>query len=560
MINKSPTAALLQPPEVLEKLAPKIVRTEAHALRTTPMVRADIKCTLVAYRRAVRALCGVIQTHWPELGSLSAKGKCQAIEALFHPTAKRPVVRYLALERIFGKMPSYLRRAAIEAAYGVVRSFLSNYDNWLAGDIGGKPRELGSRTPRMGFSNVFPPLYGGNMLLVGVRELPKSLRAKDQPGFIGPQRKPASANQLAARAAKADEFATPYGSVRVKLLGPQGEWAFSAPLRLCGKPKRLGDLSAMALSPTLMQRGAKAWLSCPVESRPPKYVSNDALTHRTTPFRVCAVDVGINTAATSAIVDATGTVIARKFTTCARHNDQRDKLGSAIALRHAQSCGSSGKLTPGQSFCASLYRRIEGLNLDAARTMAREIVQFAQSRQAELIVVENLKGWKPKGGSRKQRPRFHRFQHRMLIQCIHLKAQELGMRVLEVYARGTSRWAYDGSGQVRRSNTNAQMATFASGKQYNADLNGALNIAARGLAMVLGINAGTGGVVNTSPQTENCAQTGKRSGCAVRMPLVLADIWTYTQAASGALADSDVSGGCFNRPPKAVGTLERACA
>ena len=47
--------------------------------------------------------------------------------------------------------------------------------------------------------------------------------------------------------------------------------------------------------------------------------------------RVCAVDVGINTAATAAIVDLTGTVIARTFLTCGRHNHQRDGLQAQIA-------------------------------------------------------------------------------------------------------------------------------------------------------------------------------------------------------------------------------------
>ncbi|MDO8769281.1 MAG: hypothetical protein Q7K57_11365 [Burkholderiaceae bacterium] len=48
----------------------------------------------------------------------------------------------------------------------------------------------------------------------------------------------------------------------------------------------------------------------------------------------------------------------------------------------------------------------------------------------------------------------------MLVQCLGFKAQELGLRVLEVYARGTSRWAYDGSGKVARSPQNAQLAQF----------------------------------------------------------------------------------------------------
>lgn len=98
-----------------------IVRTEAHALGTSAEVCADIERTIGAYRRVVRALCTVLMTHWSELASLT--NKCQAIEALFHATAKRPAVKYPALDRVLGMMPSYLRRAAIEHAVGVTASF-----------------------------------------------------------------------------------------------------------------------------------------------------------------------------------------------------------------------------------------------------------------------------------------------------------------------------------------------------------------------------------------------------------------------------------------------------
>lgn len=135
------------------------------ALATTPEVRADVERTIAAYRRAVRALCGVILVHWPLLAN--AKSKCQAVEALFHATAKRPSVRYAVLDRMLGKMPSYLRRAAIEHAYGAVSSFQSNWSNFLDGQIGGKARAQGARGPMLGHNGVFPSLYGGNMILVG---------------------------------------------------------------------------------------------------------------------------------------------------------------------------------------------------------------------------------------------------------------------------------------------------------------------------------------------------------------------------------------------------------
>lgn len=459
-----------------------IIRSELHALATTPEVRADVERTIAAYRRAVRALCGVILVHWPVLAN--AKSKCQAVEALFHATAKRPSVRYAVLDRMLGKMPSYLRRAAIEHAYGAVSSFQSNWSNFLDGQIGGKARAQGARGPMLGHNGVFPSLYGGNMILVG-----KGIK-----------------------------------TVQIKLLCADGQWRFCAPLALKGKFKRvLPAADKLDLCPTLMQRGAKVTLACPVEVRPPKYLTNKAFVQGA--HRVCAVDVGINTAATAAIVDTTGTVIARTFLTCGRHNDRRDALAAQIADKQRLS-GAVGK---GGRHAVALHRRMAGYSLDAARSLAARLAAFAAAHGAKAFVIEDLKGWRPKGPSKAMRKRFHRFQHRALVQALGHQAQGLGCRVLEVFARGTSRWAYDGSGKVKRAKDNAQLALFASGKQYNADLNGALNIAARGLAMLLGVKAKR----PDSASKEQHAGTGKSSGPVERMPLVLADIWAHAQVLRG---------------------------
>lgn len=458
-------------------MAPVILRSETHALRTSPAVREDVERTIIAFRRAVRGLCGVMLVHWGDISH--GKTKCASIEDLFHKTAQRPDVKYPVLDRMIGKMPSYLRRAAIEQAHGAVASFLSNWDHFLDGRIAGRDRETGVKPPRLGLNNVFPSLYGGNMILYG-----KDLH-----------------------------------TVRIKLLGADGQWRFSEPLPVKGRFVRvLPKTSKLDQSPSLLLRGAKVALSCPVALRPEKYITNKDFVHGNQ--RLCSVDVGINTAATAAIVDSTGTVIARTFLTCGRHNDRRDALASVIAARQRQ----SGPHVRGQKHCSALHRRISGLSLDAARTLASRLAAFAARHGAKVFAIEDLKGWRPKGPSKAQRKRFHRFEHRALVHALALKAQEMGARVLEVFARGTSRWAYDGSGKVLRSTRNAQLATFASGKQYNADLNGALNIAARGLAMLLGIK----------PKPLQGAATGKSSGAVERMPLVLADIWAHARLSRGA--------------------------
>lgn len=155
---------------------------------------------------------------------------------------------------------------------------------------------------------------------------------------------------------------------------------------------------------------------------------------------------------------------------------------------------------------------------------------FACAHGAQALVLEDLKGWCPTGRRARQRQLFHRFQHRMLVRYVALAAGERGLRVLAIYARGTSAFAYDGSGRVKRGKTNMSLATFANGRRYYTDLNAAYNIAARGLARVLGIEQHIKeGRPKPVPEV-----TGKSSGASSGMPIVLADIWANAQKSAAA--------------------------
>ena len=59
------------------------------------------------------------------------------------------------------------------------------------------------------------------------------------------------------------------------------------------------------------------------------------------------------------------------------------------------------------------------------------------------------------------------------------KLAEVGGKVETVYPRGTSSWAFDGSGKVQRDGRNYALAKFPNQKKYNADLGASYNIAAR---------------------------------------------------------------------------------
>ena len=58
-------------------------------------------------------------------------------------------------------------------------------------------------------------------------------------------------------------------------------------------------------------------------------------------------------------------------------------------------------------------------------------------------------------------------------------AHRNGMRVSTVNPAGTSKYAYDGSGEVKRDENNYSICTFKNGKIYNCDLSASYNIAAR---------------------------------------------------------------------------------
>ena len=78
------------------------------------------------------------------------------------------------------------------------------------------------------------------------------------------------------------------------------------------------------------------------------------------------------------------------------------------------------------------------------------------------------------------RKKFRTWLHRRIVEFTELKWREYGGRLASVSARGTSKYAYDGSGAVTRSvNGNDSICRFKTGKIYNCDLNAAYNIAAK---------------------------------------------------------------------------------
>lgn len=195
---------------------------------------------------------------------------------------------------------------------------------------------------------------------------------------------------------------------------------------------------------------------------------------------VCAVDLGINNAATCSIIGQDGTVKARKFINPARDIDRRNKRRMMIARKSKQTYQKTGqKLIKG--FCQGLYRKSSNINLEIARKVAREIIEFAKLHNVQVIVIENLAGWKAKAGKKGtlMRQKFHLWCHQKIVEILSDRWTELGGNLQTINPKYTSAYAFDGSGKIKRSKTNYSLCTFANGKQYNADLSASYNIGAR---------------------------------------------------------------------------------
>jgi IS605 OrfB family transposase len=219
-----------------------------------------------------------------------------------------------------------------------------------------------------------------------------------------------------------------------------------------------------------------------------------------------------NTTATVVVVNHSGTVIHREFIHPGRDIDRRDKRLKSISSRAAKTMGRGGKLH--KSFCSNTYRKCRHINEQISHIVSQRIVEIAKQFNSDTIVFENLKGWKPKGGRRRSnlRQRFHHWLKSKIRDYTEMKWREVGGKIIDVIAAYTSKLAYDGTGTVKRNPKNYALAKFTSGKQYNGDLNGAYNIAARGIIKLV-----------RRKDNEECSS--KRSGRSPRSWAVLCDLW-----------------------------------
>ena len=130
----------------------------------------------------------------------------------------------------------------------------------------------------------------------------------------------------------------------------------------------------------------------------------------------------------------------------------------------------------GNSKPRKLWRWVKNYNRAIEINTARKIVAFAIEQNAKVIVFEKLASGKVRGS---YAMRIHMWRKRAIQERVKEMASRHGIRVSYVCAWNTSKYAYDGSGEVFRHSYNHSICLFKNGKEYNCDLSASKNIGAR---------------------------------------------------------------------------------
>lgn len=213
-------------------------------------------------------------------------------------------------------------------------------------------------------------------------------------------------------------------------------------------------------SPILRKRGKEWFLDFPFEEivELPEDIGD----------RVLGVDLGINSAAVCSVVDKSGNIYSRNFLSLSVEEDLLKKRIGRI--KKSQQHGNYKVKKP--------WATVNLTNARISEKTAHFIIEKAMQHQVRVIVMENLKEMSTtKRGSMAQRLTLWR--RREIFERVMYKAHRAGIHVSMIDPRGTSKYAFDGSGIVRRDSKNYALSYFQNGKIYNADLNASYNIGAK---------------------------------------------------------------------------------
>ena len=377
--------------------------------------------TVEIYRNAVSFFIDVCDKEWNILEPLKNIERCGYIEKITLITKAHPNVKYNFNEKFY-KMPTYLRRSAINTATGCYSSYYSNLKNWEDNPVGDRPKLQLDR-------NVMPTLYKDGMYV-----------------------------------------RTDTNTARIKIFH-KNDWVWLDVELNNQDVKYIQNHCKFKKEyvPTLKKQGKCWYLVFPFEDKVEfqKVDIQDQV--------ICAVDLGLNNNATCSIMQSDGTVVGRKFVNLATEKDHLYK-----ALNRVKKAQQNGARK-----CPTLWKHVNDLNTDISRKTAKEIIDLAVLYNADVIVFEHLDTQGKKKGKGKQKLALWRKQeiqklvehkvHILGIRISHICAWNTSRMAFDGSGK-VERGTYIQNGVEKY---NYSICTFPNGKQYHCDLNASYNIGAR---------------------------------------------------------------------------------
>lgn len=384
-----------------------------------------LKKTIGVFRDAVAFFAHVAMDHHEELSRLKSREQTTFMESLCHRTKKNPAPEYPEFDLLFYKLPSYIRRAAVHAATGHVlshRTRCEQYHEKRDAEIA-RGHRYKKMEPALNYTPmVCPTLYKKESFRMSGKKIWIKVFVRNTWDWI--------------------EVSVP-----------------GRDYRRLQKSMCSGTLK----NPKLVYDYHKFYLEFPVVYEK-KEMADTSIGEQL----VLGVDLGINHGAVLSVSDASGTIHKRAFDP---FKADRDRINHVINLIRKKSA-SSGR----RQSLSSLYTKLRGLKENYVKQLSRWIVNKASEYGVYGIVMEHLSGiHKSKGGG----ARIHHWCAAKIRDYVKGMAYREGIRTFIINPKGTSMYAYDGSGKVTRDKNNYSLCTFASGKRYHCDLSASYNIAAR---------------------------------------------------------------------------------
>ena len=389
--------------------------TSSYSMKLTGDLKA-LENSIRIYRDALHFVIPVVDAHWDDVKDFEySNQRMMYVEKLVHTTAKSQA-RY-DFDGKFPKFPSYLRRAVLNLALGIVSSYRSNLANW--------EKEPKGQAPQLSLTHYTYPAYYKRDLFRNFDPVRQTIELK---------------------------------------VFKNGDWVFETyklktsdctyyQAHLTGKKQNV---------PIIQKKGRRFYVAFSYEEKV-ELVKDESIS------KICAVDLGLNTDATCTIMDQDGTVYARTFISFSKEHDRLNtQLGR---IKRNQKRGSRHN--------KRLWRSVAGISQDIADKTVQAILDFGNEHGVDVFVLEYL-DFKGKNIVKRAHFWRYKRIYKVLAQRAHqygLRIARVNARYTSRLAFDGSGWSK--RGREIAPETPYALMEFPTGKTYNADLNASYNIGAR---------------------------------------------------------------------------------